>query len=542
VKLSLEEKVGQCLLVSFTGKDRPSDELREIIERYKPAGITLFRSQNIDEPTQLRELNQSLQRLARDFDLPPFLIAADQEGGQLMALGRGTPLPGNMALGATGSEDLACRVGEVLGRELAAVGVNLDYAPCADVNLNTQNPVVGVRSFGEGPVEVARLTAALIRGIQSQGVAATVKHFPGHGDVTSDSHHGLPIVSHSLERLRAVEFPPFRSAIEAGVKLVMTAHIGLPAIDGPHAPPATLSPNILQGVLRRELGFEGVIVTDAMNMRAIRQEGAIGEEAVRALSAGADLLLLVSNLDECELIFKTIIGALKSGRLDERTISQSAQRVLALKEWLSKQPAAPDLSVVDCAEHRSLAQEIADASITLVRDQNNLLPLCLRPDRRLAVIIPKPLDLTPADTSSYVTPQLAAALREYHPRVEEFLIPYAPNENDIASLLTQLHSFDAVIIGTINAFQQEGQAALVRKSLKLKIPTVIAALRLPYDLTVFPEAPVYLCTYGILEPSMRALAKAVFGQGGIKGRLPVAIPGLAEAGYHLGRNRHVTLH
>ncbi len=542
MKLSLEEKVGQCLLVSFTGKDRPSDELREIIERYKPAGTTLFRSQNIDEPTQLRELNQSLQRLARDFDLPPFLIAADQEGGQLMALGRGTPLPGNMALGATGSEDLACRVGEVLGRELAAVGVNLDYAPCADVNLNTQNPVVGVRSFGEGPVEVARLTAALIRGIQSQGVAATVKHFPGHGDVTSDSHHGLPIVSHSLERLRAVEFPPFRSAIEAGVKLVMTAHIGLPAIDGPHAPPATLSPNILQGVLRRELGFEGVIVTDAMNMRAIRQEGTIGEEAVRALSAGADLLLLVSNLDECELIFKTIIGALKSGRLDERTISQSAQRVLALKEWLSKQPAAPDLSVVDCAEHRSLAQEIADASITLVRDQNNLLPLCLRPDQRLAVIIPKPLDLTPADTSSYVTPQLAAALREYHPRVEEFLIPYAPNENDIASLLTQLHSFDAVIIGTINAFQQEGQAALVRKSLKLKIPTVIAALRLPYDLTVFSEAPVYLCTYGILEPSMRALAKAVFGQGGIKGRLPVAIPGLAEAGYHLGRNRHVTLH
>ncbi len=542
MKLSLEERIGQCLLVSFWGKDRPSDELQEIVKRYKPAGITLFRAQNIDAPIQLRALNESLQRLARDLGLPPFLIAIDQEGGQLMALGGGTSLPGNMAIGATDSVDLARRAGEVLGRELAAVGVNLNYAPCADVNLNPQNPVVGVRSFGENPADVARLSAAQIQGIQAQGVAATAKHFPGHGDVTSDSHHGLPIVPHSLERLRAVEFPPFRFAIDADVKLIMTAHIGVPAIDGPDALPATLSTKILQGILRRELGFEGVIVTDAMNMQAIRQGDAIGEEAVRALSAGADLLLLVSNIDECELIFKAIVGAVKSGGLDEQAITQSAQRVLALKEWLSRQTAAPDLSAVDGAEHRAVAQEIAESSITLVRDQNDLLPLRLKPNQRVAAVLPKPLDLTPADTSSYVTPQLAAALREYHPRVEEFLVSYAPDAGEVAALLAQLRSFDAIIIGTINAYQQKEQSALVRETLKLKIPTVIAALRLPYDLTVFPEASVFLCTYSILEPSMRALAKAIFTQGEIKGRLPVAIPGLAEAGYHLVRNQHVTLH
>ena len=265
--MNLEQRIGQKLLLAFECKELTPEVVDEF-RKYSPCGVTLFRPFNIDNPSQLRTLIDSLQSLARDLHLPPLLIATDQEGGQLMSIGDGTPLPGNMALGATRSNELARHAGEVLGRELAALGINVNYAPCADVNINPKNPVVGVRSFGEDPKLVGELAAALIEGIQSQGVAATAKHFPGHGDTASDSHHGLPTVPHQLDRLHAVEFPPFEAAIQADTKLIMTAHLGIPSINGADAPPATLSQNILTGLLRNELGFKGVIITDALDMHA----------------------------------------------------------------------------------------------------------------------------------------------------------------------------------------------------------------------------------------------------------------------------------
>lgn len=530
--LTIQQAIGQKLLLAFKGKDKPSDEIIHALREYKASGITLFRSFNIDGPSQLRHLTDQLQRFARTLDLPPLLIAVDQEGGQLMAVGGGTThLPGNMALGATRSAELARKAGEVLGRELSAIGINVNYAPCVDVNLNPRNPIVGTRSFGENPAVVAGLASAMIAGIQSQGVAATAKHFPGHGDTASDSHHGLPSVPHSLERLQAVELPPFQAAIRVGVKLTMSAHLALPALDGPDAPPATLSRNILTGLLRQKLGFEGVIVTDAMDMHAIRQGEYLGEDALKAVNAGADLLLLTTDPSDQERVHQALMQAAQNNLLDIGEVNFSANRILALKDWLSKQPAF-DLSIVGCSEHRKIADEIAKCSITLVRDQANLLPLRLGSNQRIAVIIPKPQDLTPADTSSYIIPALASSLRAYHQYVDEFIIPYAPAKSDISSLLLQLEGYDLVVIGTINAYTQPGQETLVEEILRMGIPTIVAALRLPYDLAAFPEAPTYLCTYSILEPSMRALAKAVFGHREIKGCLPVAIPGLYEAGYH----------
>ena len=528
--ISVEQVIGQKLLLAFKGKDEPSDKIIQALREYKPCGITLFRSFNIDNPTQVRELTESLQRLARDFNLPPLLIATDQEGGQLMAIGEGsTPLPGNMALGATGSPELARRAGEVLGRELAAMGINVNYAPCVDVNLNPHNPVVGIRSFGENPLEVAKLASAMIEGIQSQGVAATAKHFPGHGDTSNDSHHGLPILPHSLDRLQSVEFPPFQSSVRAGVKLIMSAHLGLTALDGPNAPPATLSANILKNLLRHQIGFDGVIVTDAMDMQAIRQGGLLGEDAVRAVKAGVDLLLLTSDPEDHERVFRALVQAVQNDELNLNGLRESVERIAALKDWIASHPVKPDLDVVGCTEHLTVANEIAEKSITLVRDHAGLLPLRLQDHQRLAVVIPMPQDLTPADTSSFVKPKLAESLREYHARVDEYLIPFAPTENDIAGLMQQLATYDRVVVGTINAFNQAGQAALVRKIVQKNIPVIVAALRLPYDLAAFPETPTYLCTYGILEPSMRALAKALFGYGEMNGRLPVSIPGLYGA-------------
>jgi beta-N-acetylhexosaminidase len=459
------------------------------------------------------------------------LIATDQEGGQLMAIGEGTtPLPGNMALGATGSVELARKAGEVLGRELAAMGINVNYAPSCDVNINPQNPVIGIRSFGEDPAAVAQLAAAMIEGIQSQGVAATAKHFPGHGDTDGDSHHGLPSVPHSLDRLGQVEFPPFRAAIAADVKLMMTAHLALPALDGPNAPPATLSCRILHGLLREELGFNGVIVTDAMDMGAIRQGEALGEDAVRAAVAGADLLLLTSNPEDQRRVYESLLQAIQSSKLDSKSVTASVERVLSLKRWLDGQ-IQPDLSVVGCVAHQAVADEISKRSITLVRDNANLLPLQLKPDQRIAAIVPKPVDLTPADTSSYVAPNLAAALWAHHSNVDQFLISYTPEADEIADLLDRLRDYDILILGTLNAYASPSQAEFVRQALKLGIPSVVVALRLPYDLTVFPEAETYICTYSILEPSMQALAKALFGKIEFKGKLPVSIPGLYPLGH-----------
>jgi beta-N-acetylhexosaminidase len=493
--------------------------------------LTLFRSLNIDNPAQVRRLTDALQRLARELDLPPLLIAADQEGGQLMAIGNGTtPLSGNMALGATGSPQLARKAGAVLGRELAAMGVNVNYAPSCDVNINPHNPVIGIRSFGEDPTAVAKLSAAMIAGIQSQGVAASAKHFPGHGDTDGDSHHGLPSVPHTLERLQGVEFPPFQAAIAADVKLMMTAHLALPAIDGHDAPPATLSHRILTIFLREELGFKGVIVTDAMDMKAIRQGDALGKDALRAVAAGADLLLLTSDPDDQLHVYESLTTAVQSGDLDEESISASIERILSLKRWLAEYP-QPKLSVVGCAEHQAVADEIAEHSITLVRDDARLLPLKPTPEQRIAAIVPKPIDLTPADTSSYETPKLGAALQKHHDNVDEYQISYAPTTNEITNLLERLRDYDMLILGTLNAYASSNQAEFVRQALRLGIPSVVVALRLPYDLTNFPEVQTYVCTYSILEPSMQALAKALFSKIKFEGKLPVSIPGMYTLGH-----------
>lgn len=527
--MELEWLIGQKLLLAFHGKEALSPEIVHSIKTYHPGGISLFRSLNMGASTQVRALTNALQRFARELKLPPLIIATDQEGGQLMAFGDGTPLPGNMALGATRSTELARRAGKVLGRELAALGINVNYAPCADVNINPQNPVVGIRSFGEDPNLVAELTAAMIEGIQSQGVAATVKHFPGHGDTASDSHHGLGTVPHSLERLNAVELVPFRSAVNVDVKLVMTAHLGIPTIDGPNAPPATLSSNVINGFLRRDLRYDGVVITDAMDMHAIHQGEFLGEESLRAVQAGVDLLLITNNPQDHARVYEALLKRARQGALTMEHLQKSVSRISRLKTWLAEHNKPFGLDVIQCTEHMQVANEIAEKSITLVRDEKKYLPIKLEADKCIAVIVPIPQDLTPADTSSYIQPRLADFIREYHTQTDEFKISLAPDEQEIGSILEQVRNYDLIVVGTINAYSEEKQAELVRQLLKMVKPVIVIAMRLPYDLASFPDASTFVCTYSILEPSMRAGANALFGFGEMTGRLPVSIPGLVEA-------------
>lgn len=529
--LTLEQAVGQKLMLSFVGTALPP-ELAALLRQQHVGGVTLFRALNVNDPAQVRELTAALQRAAAEGDQPPLLIGADQEGGQLMAIDGGTTrFPGNLALGATGSADLAYRTGYALGRELAAMGINVNYAPDCDVNINPDNPVIGTRSFGEDPALVARLGSAMIQGLQAAGVAATAKHFPGHGDTAADTHHGVAVVAHDRSRIEQVEIPPFAAAIAAGVRLVMSAHIAFPAFGGATLP-ATLSPLLLRGLLREELGFGGVIISDALDMGAITQGPGLVIDALASTAAGVDLLLLSAAESQQNSVYSGLLQAARRTLLDPADMCASAERVLALKQWAATQP-QPPLDVIGSVEHQALAHEIAARAVTLVRDDAQLLPLRLPADARLAVVVPRPVDLTPADTSSYVDCSLLAAVRVRHVSAEEFVVAADPDDAEIDELLQRIHGYDLVIVGTINASAQLGQAALVNALLGSGVPTVAVALRMPYDLALYPAAPTYVCTYSILSPAIDALAEALWGQIPFEGRLPVSIPGLYPLGHGL---------
>jgi beta-N-acetylhexosaminidase len=493
---------------SFTGCTAP-DEILNAVRRGKIAAFCLFAHKNVTSPAQLRELTDALCRAAQEGGQLPPLIGIDQEGGQLVAVtGGATELPGNMALGATRSPLLAEQAGRVLGRELLAMGVNLNFAPSLDVNVNPANPVIGTRSFGDDPALVADLGTAFIRGMQNIGVMATAKHFPGHGDTASDTHHALPVVDHPLERMNAVELAPFRAAIRAGVGAIMTAHVLFTALDRDR--PATLSPDVLNGFLRRKMGFEGLIITDAMDMQAVAQFGA--ELSVRgALTAGADLALLGHLPDQIML----------SRELALMTQRGSLARIQAAREKIPQ--VLPALDVVGCAEHQNTAQAIADQSITLVRNGGQL-PLRPNPDDLIAVITPQPVDLTPADTSSQVRIRLAEKIQQRHRRVQALELPHRAAADDIAAILDAAAQADHVIVGTISAEHDASQMQLVQTLCQRGQSPVVIALRTPYDVIGFPKVETYLCAYGIRPVSMEAVARVLFGEIAARGVLPCAIP------------------
>ncbi len=518
--INLDQALAQMLSFAFDGAE-PSPEIRAALTRQPIGGVTLFRGQNMESPEQVRTLTAGLQAAARASSALPLLIGADHEGGTMLPVTGITPFPGHLALGATGSPELARRVGVAMGRELAAIGINVDYAPVCDVLANGQNPAVGPRSFGGDPALAARLSAAMVQGLQEAGVAATAKHFPGHGDAMGDSHYVMPVSTRDRRGLEENELPPFISAIRAGAKLVMTAHVAFPGLDGVADLPATLSAPILRGLLRRELEFGGVVISDAMDMKAIEQGTGLVIDAIAAIAAGVDMLLLMTGMDQLD-IYARLLQATRRRLLSAEEVIASARRVIELRRWAGG-VSQPALDVVGCREHRELAKEVAARSITLVRDAAGLIPLRLSAEAHIAAIMPHPVNLTPADTSSYVTPTCAQGLRRYHPAVDELLIPINPSETEIAALRERARDYTLLVVGTISALTNPGQAALVNALLETSVPTIVVSLRQPYDIQCFAGVPTYVCTYGILEPSMQALAHALWGQIPFAGHLPVSL-------------------
>jgi beta-N-acetylhexosaminidase len=518
-------------MLAFEGERLPRRIAARLAEA-PAAGVTLFRHYNIGTPTQVRELTADIQRAGaaapEASPARPLLIAADQEGGQFLALGDATtPFAGNMALGAVDDVALTEAVGRAIGTEARAMGVNVVYAPVADVASNPANPGLGIRAFGDDPALVARHVVAMVAGLQSAGVAATVKHAPGKGHVSVDTHHGLAAVDAPRDVLERREFVPFRAAFAAGARLAMSGHAALPAVSGRDDLPSTLSRAVMTDLLRDELGFGGVTISDALDMRALAQGPEQAADVVAAIQAGVDLLLASADPEALARIEATLVAAAGRQLFDADELAAADRRIAELRAWLGSVGPAPGLEVVGSPAHEELARSLAAWAITLVRDDRGLVPTTAAdPDRPVLAVMPRPADLTPADTSSTVPPALATALRRYHRDVAEVIVEQRPDEASIAAVrdrASALAEGGLAVIGTIDGHRQPEQLQLVEAVAATGVPTIAVAMRGPWDVASYPASATAIATYGILPSLLEALAAALAGEASMPGRLPVAV-------------------
>lgn len=495
-------------MISFRGLVAPEWVLNGL-RNGKIGAICLF-NYNFESLEQLRALNVSLMEAAAQGGFPPPIIGIDQEGGQLMAVATGaTELPGNMALGAAGSVDMARQTGQVLGAELLALGCNMNFAPVLDLATQASNDAMGVRVFSTDPAAAASLGAALIEGIQSTGVLATAKHFPGHGDTHQDSHHAAPVISASLDTLKSRELVPFRAAFCAGVAAVMTCHAYYPAIDPENI--GTLSDAVLRGLLRQEMGFDGIVVTDALDMSGVGTMPGV-ERARLAVLAGSDLALLGHLPDQ-----PAIVDAL------QQIIDPASQaRVMALRHRLPT--VLPPISVVGSEQHRQVAQASSDAAITAVRGQPRLRNL-----ERVLVISVQAGDLTPAETASGGKLQLAAQLGSRVQSVTEVVLARGADSAAVDAAAAAVAEWRAdgdgeVVFAAVNAAGDPAQMQLLQKLCNVGADPILVALRAPLDVVAAGFVPRALCSYGRRVPQTEAVARVLCGEIQAQGTLPVALP------------------
>jgi beta-N-acetylhexosaminidase len=557
-RMSLEEKIGQLIAIglnaTFLNQDSEAfKDLRHQVVDNHVGGIVLFRGPVYESVI----LVNRMQQLAKY----PLLVSSDLEAGAGMRFDDTVNFPWNMAVGATGNPDYARRQGELTAREARALGVQQIYAPVADVNNNAANPVINVRSYGEDPAEVAKLVAAFVEGAQNGGVIATAKHFPGHGDTATDSHRGLPEIDVTRERLDAVELVPFRAAVNAGVGAVMDGHIGLPLID-PTAitplprdvklkaietdeageivvekgtMPTTLSP-VMNKILRNELGFDGLIVTDAMSMSGLTLYFTQEEASVRALEAGADLLLKPADTDAA---FRGVRDAVKKGRLTEKRIEESARKVLAAKYdlGLTQQRLTPldEIDrVVSGKDTLKLAEEVAEHAITLVRNDAKLLPLNLPPKATIFN-----LAITNGDDRLFITQPFVSALTRSGRKVATIVLDDRSSEAEVKKALDLAGQADLVIAslyGRVRTGQArsvalpEPGASALETLIDRKTPLIGISFGNPYLLSSFPRLQTYMVAYGDMQSLQEASAEALLGQIDVTGRLPISLPGLYPRG------------
>ncbi|HVQ40036.1 MAG TPA: glycoside hydrolase family 3 N-terminal domain-containing protein [Pyrinomonadaceae bacterium] len=558
-RMSMEQKIGQLISVGVnaTFLNQDSDAFRALkrqVEENHIGGIILFRGPVYESVV----LMNRMQQLAKY----PLLISADLEAGSGMRFDDTVNFPWNMAVGATGNPDFARRQGEVTAREARAMGVQQIYAPVVDVNNNAANPVINVRSYGEDSAEVARFAVAFTEGAQKGGVIATAKHFPGHGDTAVDSHRGLPEINVGRDRLNSVELVPFRAAIDAGIGSIMVAHVGLPQIDPTAvkplprnskirpvdtdeageiiaesaAIPATVSPVIGQ-LLKNDLHFGGIVVTDALSMSGLTIYFNQDEAAVRALEAGADMLLKPADNDAA---FRGVREAVRSGRLTEKRIEESTRKLLAAKYDLGLvnqriTPVDAIDRIVSSPDVGSLAREIAEHSVTLVRNDGNLVPLSkLKTDARIFN-----LAITNGDDRNFIANSFAGTMDRGGRKLQTFVLDERSSEADVQKALELGKNADLVIVslyGRVRTGQvrsvgiPDAGARALTTLISRKAPLVGISFGNPYLLQSFPELQTYMVVYGDMPSLQQAAARALLGKIEITGKLPISLPGLYPRG------------
>ena len=558
-KMSLEEKIGQLISVGVnaTFLNQDSDAYRALkhqIEDNKVGGIILFRGPVYESVI----LVNRMQQLAHY----PLLISADLEAGSGMRFDDTINFPWNMAVAATGNPDYARRQGEITAREARALGVQQIFAPVVDVNNNAANPVINVRSYGEDPADVARFAAAFTEGAQGAGAIATAKHFPGHGDTAVDSHRGLPEINVGRERLNTVEFVPFQAAVNAGVGAVMVGHIALPQIDSTVVKPlprnvkskpidtdedgeiieekatmpATMSP-VIGKILRDDLKFPGMIVTDALSMSGLTIYFTQEEAAVRALEAGADMLLKPADVDAS---FRGVRDAVKSGRITEQRVEESARRILAAKYDLGLldqriTPIDAIDRIVGSKDVPELATQIAEHAITLVRDEDKLVPLKnVKPESRVFN-----LAVTNGDDRNWISNAFVSRLGRAGIKVETLVLDERSTEQEVQKIVERAKSAD-LVLASLYGRVRSGQALSVgipepgAKALSAliaaKTPMVGISFGNPYLLQSFPGLRTYVVAYGDMPSLQQATARALVGEIDVVGKLPISLPGLYPRG------------
>ena len=493
-RMSPGQKVGQLIVATVPGTSADAGG-SSLVANYHLGGVIYF-SQNAQNAGQLAAFSNGLQRTAMAQSPGiPLTIGTDQEGGIVSRLdGALTTYPGQMAAGATRDPALVSSEEEAVGNELRAVGLNLDYAPVADVNVDPANPVIGIRSFGSDPGLVSQMTSAAISGFHQSGIATATKHFPGHGDTGTDSHTGLPVIHHSQQQWQQIDEPPFQAAVRAGTDMVLSAHISVPALDSSGGP-ATLSSKIMTGLLRDQLGFNGVITTDSLQMDGVRLKYDNAQIAVHAIQAGCDQLLMPQSVGTA---YNAVLSAVRSGQISESRLDASVTRILMLKAErgmfagpYANAGAAP--SSVNTTSDVANAQALADRSITVARDDGHVLPLARG----------KRVYVTGPDGGS-----LAQALAHAGARTVS-----SPGQADV------------IVATADDAEGDQAQLSLDSDVFAYRHPVVVVATGEPYDLGLFPRAAAAVASYSNSAVSINAVARALTGSLHPSGKLPVSIPG-----------------
>ncbi len=525
-QMSLEQKVGQMIMGVLPAESVKGEGERMIRENY--IGSIIFYHENVNDPDQAAALSRDLQALAAETSPAiPLFIAMDFEGGHISRFNSGTTLfPFHMALGAVGSPELAYQVAAAEARQLLDAGINMSLGPVIDINVEPGNPIIGLRSFGDDPLKVSTLGQAYISGLQESGMISVAKHFPGHGDTQVDSHVDIPYINKEMQALEQLELVPFTRAIDMQVGGILTGHLANLNLE-PEGYPATLSPVLVEGLLREKLGYQGVVITDGMMMRAIRAHYQPEEAALRAVSAGCDILL-ITNPNWAIDAKNWIVGAVQNGAIPQERIDASARRILTLKAQygLLSFP-LPEPPTVSLGEDNALAEEVARRAITA------------RMPMDFPVISPgKVMLISPDELPSSSTPEnglslLGELLAQRGFEVNEWIYPIQEGEkvDEITThALSSLEPGETVIVVTWNAglrlsYSQDGsQQRMIQAVAATGNPAVYVAAGLPYDLSLYPPGTPALATYGVVDSQIRALVEALQADSPPPGTLPVHLP------------------